>query len=252
MAPQPRLGPCRIYPIGSAGTTIPDRRSDGLRRHRKATGLTIIRQPISPPVGHRGERHQKGREDRRTHVGCLSRTERFPPGWCRPCPDSRGPFAARRRRRDQPAVRELITRSPAYYNKISIEPAARLTDLSGLNQVFFENSGAEANEGAIKLARKYDALHRGGAYEIITFDGALHLRTLRGDRAPLFPVSPRPFERRRSTIRQATDVLGEQKSRCSDRSSEALSAARRRAVRSALGAAIAARNRNEDAHRGVT
>jgi acetylornithine/N-succinyldiaminopimelate aminotransferase len=44
--------------------------------------------------------------------------------------------------------------------------------------VFFTNSGAEANEGAIKLARKYGALHRNGAYEIITFDGAFHGRTL--------------------------------------------------------------------------
>jgi acetylornithine/N-succinyldiaminopimelate aminotransferase len=44
--------------------------------------------------------------------------------------------------------------------------------------VFFTNSGAEANEGAIKLARKYGALHRDGAYEIVTFDGAFHGRTL--------------------------------------------------------------------------
>jgi acetylornithine/N-succinyldiaminopimelate aminotransferase len=44
--------------------------------------------------------------------------------------------------------------------------------------VFFTNSGAEANEGAIKLARKYGALHRNGAYEIITFDGGFHGRTL--------------------------------------------------------------------------
>jgi acetylornithine/N-succinyldiaminopimelate aminotransferase len=44
--------------------------------------------------------------------------------------------------------------------------------------VFFTNSGAEANEGAIKLARKYGSLHRNGAYEIITFDGGFHGRTL--------------------------------------------------------------------------
>jgi acetylornithine/N-succinyldiaminopimelate aminotransferase len=44
--------------------------------------------------------------------------------------------------------------------------------------VFFTNSGAEANEGAIKLARKYGALHRNGAYEIITFEGGFHGRTL--------------------------------------------------------------------------
>ena len=44
--------------------------------------------------------------------------------------------------------------------------------------MFFANSGAEANEGAIKLARKYGALHKGGAYEIITFEGGFHGRTL--------------------------------------------------------------------------
>jgi acetylornithine/N-succinyldiaminopimelate aminotransferase len=44
--------------------------------------------------------------------------------------------------------------------------------------VFFANSGAEANEGAIKLARKYGALRKNGAYEIITFEGGFHGRTL--------------------------------------------------------------------------
>jgi acetylornithine/N-succinyldiaminopimelate aminotransferase len=75
-------------------------------------------------------------------------------------------------------ARELITPSPAYYNKRSIELAVMLTELSGLDRVFFTNSGAEANEGAIKLARKYGALHRDGAYEIITFDNSFHGRTL--------------------------------------------------------------------------
>jgi len=75
-------------------------------------------------------------------------------------------------------ARELITPSPAYYNNVAIELAAKLTQLSGLDEVFFTNCGAEANEGAIKLARKYGALHCNGAYEIITFDGAFHGRTL--------------------------------------------------------------------------
>ena len=44
--------------------------------------------------------------------------------------------------------------------------------------MFFGNSGAEANEGAIKLARKYGALHKHGAHEIITFAGGFHGRTL--------------------------------------------------------------------------
>jgi acetylornithine/N-succinyldiaminopimelate aminotransferase len=72
----------------------------------------------------------------------------------------------------------LLTPSPAFYNGPSLELAKALTDRSCFDQVFFANSGAEANEGAIKLARKYGALHRNGAYEIITFDGGFHGRTL--------------------------------------------------------------------------
>jgi acetylornithine/N-succinyldiaminopimelate aminotransferase len=73
---------------------------------------------------------------------------------------------------------KLVTPSPAFYNEPSMKLAAALTAQSCFDQVFFTNSGAEANEGAIKLARKYGSLHRGGAYEIITFDGGFHGRTL--------------------------------------------------------------------------
>ncbi|MDO9295925.1 acetylornithine transaminase [Bradyrhizobium sp.] len=72
----------------------------------------------------------------------------------------------------------LLTPSPAFYNGPSLALAKALTDQSCFDQVFFANSGAEANEGAIKLARKYGALHRNGAYEIITFEGGFHGRTL--------------------------------------------------------------------------
>jgi acetylornithine/N-succinyldiaminopimelate aminotransferase len=72
----------------------------------------------------------------------------------------------------------LLTPSPAFYNAPSLKLAKALVDQSCFAQVFFTNSGAEANEGAIKLARKYGALHRRGAYEIITFEGGFHGRTL--------------------------------------------------------------------------
>jgi acetylornithine/N-succinyldiaminopimelate aminotransferase len=72
----------------------------------------------------------------------------------------------------------LITPSPAYYSAASLKLAKALVDASCFDQVFFANSGAEANEGAIKLARKYGARHKGGAFEIITFEGAFHGRTL--------------------------------------------------------------------------
>ncbi len=75
-------------------------------------------------------------------------------------------------------AKRLITPSQAYYNDASLKLAKRLVDLSCFDQVFFTNSGAEANEGAIKLARKYGSLHKGGAFEIITFEGGFHGRTL--------------------------------------------------------------------------
>jgi len=72
----------------------------------------------------------------------------------------------------------LINCSPAYYNDRMIRLAELLTQHSGLHQVYLANSGAEANEGAVKLARKWGALHRDGAYEIITMDHGFHGRTL--------------------------------------------------------------------------
>lgn len=72
----------------------------------------------------------------------------------------------------------LLTPSPAFYNAPSLKLANALVEKSCFDQVFFANSGAEANEGAIKLARKYGSLHKSGAHEIITFEGGFHGRTL--------------------------------------------------------------------------
>ena len=74
--------------------------------------------------------------------------------------------------------RELVNASPAFFNKPMIEFAKLLTDCSVFERVFFASSGAEANEGAIKLARKYGSKHLGGAYEIITTVNSFHGRTL--------------------------------------------------------------------------
>jgi acetylornithine aminotransferase len=80
------------------------------------------------------------------------------------------------------AIREqsekLLHASNVYYN----EPAARLgvalTESSFADRVFFCNSGAEANEAAIKLARRYGARQLGGRYEILTTYGSFHGRTI--------------------------------------------------------------------------
>ena len=75
-------------------------------------------------------------------------------------------------------VKTLIHVSNSYYTVPQIELAKLLVQNSCLDKVFFCNSGAEATEGAVKLARRYGHLHLGGAYEVITATGSFHGRTL--------------------------------------------------------------------------
>jgi acetylornithine/N-succinyldiaminopimelate aminotransferase len=72
----------------------------------------------------------------------------------------------------------VINVGPGYYNEPMMALAKSLACLSGLPRVFFANSGAEANEGAIKLARKWGSIRRSGAYEVVVFEDAFHGRTL--------------------------------------------------------------------------
>jgi acetylornithine/N-succinyldiaminopimelate aminotransferase len=73
---------------------------------------------------------------------------------------------------------QLIHTSNLYFTQPQVELARRLVDLSFPSRVFFCNSGAESNETAIKLARKWGAKNRDGAFEIITTTGSFHGRTL--------------------------------------------------------------------------
>jgi len=75
-------------------------------------------------------------------------------------------------------AKKLINPSPAFYNEPMIGLSNLLTANSCFDKVFFANSGAEANEGAIKLARKWGQINKSGAFEIITFDHSFHGRTL--------------------------------------------------------------------------
>ncbi|OGB22201.1 MAG: acetylornithine transaminase [Burkholderiales bacterium RIFCSPLOWO2_02_FULL_57_36] len=79
-------------------------------------------------------------------------------------------------------AKKLINPSPAFYNAPSIELAGLLVRHSCFDRVFFANSGAEANEGAIKLARKWGKKNKNSSgvdrYEIITFEHSFHGRTL--------------------------------------------------------------------------
>jgi acetylornithine/N-succinyldiaminopimelate aminotransferase len=91
-------------------------------------------------------------------------------------------------------ARRLINASPSYHNAPMARLATLVAESSGLDTVFFCNSGAEANEGAIKLARKWGAKHRGGAHEIVTTQGAFHGRTLATMSASGKPAFERLFE----------------------------------------------------------
>lgn len=83
------------------------------------------------------------------------------------------------------AIRHQLSKhlhvSNVYYDRLQVELAEKLLKLSIPGRIFFSNSGAEANECAIKLARKYGHLRRGkrGArYKIIVFENSFHGRTL--------------------------------------------------------------------------
>ena len=85
-----------------------------------------------------------------------------------------------------PAVVETITRqagtmihsSDLYFTEPKVWLAKKLVELSFPSRAFFNNSGAEANETAFKIARKWGKKHKDGAFEIISAFGAFHGRTL--------------------------------------------------------------------------
>jgi acetylornithine/N-succinyldiaminopimelate aminotransferase len=103
---------------------------------------------------------------------------------------------------DHPALREaiaaqaskLVHTSNLYYTEPQLELAELLIASAFPSRVFFCNSGAEANEGAIKLARKWGKLHRDGAHVIVCAQGAFHGRTMGALAATANPRYRKPFE----------------------------------------------------------
>ena len=76
-------------------------------------------------------------------------------------------------------IDKVIHTSNYYYNVPAVEAAKKLTEVSGMDRVFFTNSGAEAVEGAIKAARKYAYLKDGQTdHEIIAMEHSFHGRTM--------------------------------------------------------------------------
>jgi len=81
------------------------------------------------------------------------------------------------------AVKAQLDRFQHTSNLYYTEPCAKLAEMlcrkTGMSKVFFSNSGAEANECAIKVARKYAAEHKGPEYStIVTLENSFHGRTL--------------------------------------------------------------------------
>ena len=75
-------------------------------------------------------------------------------------------------------VKKVVHTSSLYYIQPQAELARELCENSFADKAFFANSGAEANEGAIKLARKYFYSKNEDKYEIITLKNSFHGRTL--------------------------------------------------------------------------
>jgi len=90
-------------------------------------------------------------------------------------------------------ARTLIHVSNIFYTVPQIELGEWLIDHSALDRVFFSNSGAEANEAAIKLARKWGIQNRDGSYEIISTNNSFHGRTMTTVAATGTPAYREPF-----------------------------------------------------------
>jgi acetylornithine/N-succinyldiaminopimelate aminotransferase len=88
----------------------------------------------------------------------------------------------------------LVHTSNLYYTAPQVELAERLVATAFPGRVFLANSGAEANEAAIKLVRKWGRRHRGGATGVVALEGAFHGRTLGALAATAQPRYREPFE----------------------------------------------------------
>ena len=90
-------------------------------------------------------------------------------------------------------AKKLIHVSNLYYSEPQVKLGEMLINSSGLDRLFFVNSGAEANEGAIKLARKWGIQNRDGAFNIISTDNSFHGRTMTTVAATGTPAYREPF-----------------------------------------------------------
>lgn len=101
-------------------------------------------------------------------------------------------------------IDKIIHTSNYYYNRPAIQAAKKLKKISGMDRVFFTNSGAEAVEGALKAARKYAYLKDGSReHEIIAMNHSFHGRTFGALSVTGNPKYREPFEPMIGNIRFA-------------------------------------------------
>ena len=131
-----------------------------------ASIMPIVKRP--PIVFTRGEGHYIWDSDNNKYLDFIQ-------GWAVNCLGHCPPVLAQA---IAAQAQTLINCSPAYYNAPMLELSDLLAAKSSFEHVFFANSGAEANEGAIKLARKWGQLHKDGAYKIISMEQGFHGRSL--------------------------------------------------------------------------
>lgn len=91
-------------------------------------------------------------------------------------------------------IDNLLHSSNLYYNTTCGKAAEALRRVSGMDRIFFTNSGAEANEGALKAARKYAWKKKSGRFEFIAMKDSFHGRTMGALSVTEHPAYREPFE----------------------------------------------------------
>lgn len=91
-------------------------------------------------------------------------------------------------------IDNLLHSSNLYYNTTCGKAAEALRRASGMDRIFFTNSGAEANEGALKAARKYAWQKKSGRFEFIAMKDSFHGRTMGALSVTEHPAYRDPFE----------------------------------------------------------
>lgn len=91
-------------------------------------------------------------------------------------------------------IDNLLHSSNLYYNTTCGKAAEALRRANGMDRIFFTNSGAEANEGALKAARKYAWQKKSGRFEFIAMKDSFHGRTMGALSVTEHPAYREPFE----------------------------------------------------------